>query len=199
MSAGHDTSAHDVAQLIEQVGRCVHGDGYAGGLNPAQWAALRFFDRANRFSRTVGAFAAYHGSTRGTASQTVKSLVGKGCLRREPVPGDRRSVRLALTEQGRRMLERDPMRALVEAARALDGERRGALVDGLDRVLEQVLLLQGRARFGVCACCCHLEADSCAATTGSPYRCGLLQESLGEDDVARICVSHRAGASPRGA
>lgn len=198
MSIGHDTSARDLAQLIEQVGRCVHGDGYAGGLNPAQWAALRFFERANRFSRTVSGFATYHGSTRGTASQTVKSLVRKGCLTREPVPGDKRSVRLALTEQGRRMLERDPLQALVRAASALDEKRRGALADGLDEMLERVLQLQGRARFGVCACCCHLEADSCAAVEGSPYRCGLLQEALGEDDVGRICVNHRASAPPRG-
>ena len=70
-----------VAELILHLGRIASGDGLVGGLTPVQWTGLRYFARANRFSRTPSAFAAFHGTTRGTASQTVKGLVADGYLK----------------------------------------------------------------------------------------------------------------------
>jgi DNA-binding MarR family transcriptional regulator len=67
-----------LAELLEQIGPFAHGDAFLKGLNPAQWAALRYFARANQVSRAVCASALFHGTDRGTASQTVKALVEKG-------------------------------------------------------------------------------------------------------------------------
>ena len=39
------------------VGRLVQFEGYDGKLSPAEWMALRFFARANSFSRAPSAFA----------------------------------------------------------------------------------------------------------------------------------------------
>ena len=64
MSAGLKTSARAITELVVQLGRIAHGDGYTGGLTPAQWSALRYLSRANRFSRTVSAFAEFHATTR---------------------------------------------------------------------------------------------------------------------------------------
>ena len=44
-------SARETAELLVQVGRLVQAEGYDGELSPAQWMALRFFARANSFSR----------------------------------------------------------------------------------------------------------------------------------------------------
>jgi DNA-binding MarR family transcriptional regulator len=63
-----------IAELVFHLGRIATGEGLVEGLTAAQWAALRYFAQANRFSRTPSAFAAFHGTTRGTASQTIKSL-----------------------------------------------------------------------------------------------------------------------------
>jgi hypothetical protein len=63
--------------LLEQVGRFASGDAFLKGLNPAQRAVLPYFERANRVSRTVCALALFHGTTRGTATQTVKAPVEK--------------------------------------------------------------------------------------------------------------------------
>ena len=46
-------SARETAELLLMVGRLVQFEGYDGGLSPAQWMALRFFARANAFSRTL--------------------------------------------------------------------------------------------------------------------------------------------------
>src|SRR5260221_598761 len=67
-------SARETAELLLLVGRLVQAEGYDGELSPAQWMALRFFARANSFSRTPSAFAEFQETTRGTASQAIKAL-----------------------------------------------------------------------------------------------------------------------------
>ena len=52
-------SARETAELLLLVGRLVQAEGYRGELSPAQWMALRFFARANSFSRTPSAFAEF--------------------------------------------------------------------------------------------------------------------------------------------
>ena len=46
-------SARETAELLLQVGRLVQAEGYDGELSPAQWMALRYFARANPFSRAT--------------------------------------------------------------------------------------------------------------------------------------------------
>ncbi|MEE8227707.1 MAG: MarR family winged helix-turn-helix transcriptional regulator, partial [Kiloniellales bacterium] len=83
MAAPVDVSAQTVAELVVQLGCLARGDGFVANLTVAQWAALRYFSSVNRFSRTVSAFAEFHGTTRGTASQTIKSLVQNDYLTRK--------------------------------------------------------------------------------------------------------------------
>ncbi|MCE3256092.1 MAG: transcriptional regulator, MarR family, partial [Nitrobacter vulgaris] len=82
-------------------------------LNPAQWEALRYLSRANRFSRTPAALAGYVGS-RGTISQTLIALEQKGLASRQSSRRDGRSVELALTRRGEAVLTGDPLRRLAD-------------------------------------------------------------------------------------
>jgi DNA-binding MarR family transcriptional regulator len=93
-------SARETAELLLLVGRLVKADGYEGELSPAQWMALRFFARANSFSRTPSAFADFQATTRGTASQAIKALEAGGYLVRQRSEADGRSVALRLTRKG---------------------------------------------------------------------------------------------------
>src|SRR5260370_15386198 len=79
--------ARETAELLVQVGRLVQAEGYDGELSPAQWMALRFFARANQFSRNPSAFAEFQATTRGTATQTIKLLEAGGELGRNPYRG----------------------------------------------------------------------------------------------------------------
>ncbi len=186
-----------IAQLLEQLSRCTWGDAFVQGLNPAQYTALRYFGRANRFSRTVGAFARYHGTTRGTASQTVKALVEKGYVRRRPDKRDQRSFRLDLTAKGRRSLVKDPFHALASAAGALPAERRSSVANSLQLMLDRVLSERGRPLFGVCTACTHLRGEDCCLNSTAPYECGLLEEPLTEEELAEICVNYEPLAGGR--
>ncbi len=70
-----------IVELVFHLGRKASGEGLVEGLTAAQWAVLRY-SQANRFSRTPSAFAAFYATTRGTASQTIKSLETQGYLTR---------------------------------------------------------------------------------------------------------------------
>src|ERR1700693_2095839 len=109
-------SARETAELLLLVGRLVQAEGYHGELSPAQWMALRFFARANQFSRNPSAFAEFQATTRGTASQAIKALEAVGYLVRQRSEADGRSVALRLTDKGKEAIARDPFEALVRAA-----------------------------------------------------------------------------------
>jgi DNA-binding MarR family transcriptional regulator len=179
-----------LAELVEQLGQCACSEAFKSGLNPAQWAALRYFERANRFSRTVSAFAEYHGTTRGTASQTIRTLVQKGFLRRRPAKHDQRSFRLDVTERAEQMLATDPIGEVVSAAGALPPGQCSALARGLQTILDQVLEQRARRPFGVCTSCEHLSAVATAGADGCVHHCRLQDETLARADLGKICVDH---------
>lgn len=180
-----------IAELVNRLGRAVHCLQFAQGLNPAQWEALRYMARANRYSRTPSALAAYLGTTKGTASQTVKALEAKGYLKRQPEPADRRVCRLMLTEAGTRLLERDPIRQIGASLAGAGLEVEETLAQ-LDRLMRGMQNTCGMRSFGVCQCCEHFGCDRATADPGGPHRCGLTGEPLSEVEKTRICVNFQA-------
>lgn len=179
----------DISELLNRVGRIVHGLQFANGLNPAQWEALRFLSRANCYSRTPGALAEYLGSTKGTISQTIIALEAKGYVNRTRSKHDRRSVNIELTDDGLELVELDPL-AMIETA--VDGltdvdregfaRSMGALIKSLQRDLGQV-------EFGDCGGCVHNRIDG---EFGESCHCLFKDEPLSVDDTARICLNFRS-------
>ena len=193
MSAKPDSGERVVADLIAQLGRIAHGEGFVDGLTPAQWSALRYFSRANRFSRTVSAFAEFHATTRGTASQTVKSLVNQGYLTRTRSERDGRSARLDMTPKGKAALADDPFDILAGAARALSPTARSGLESALERMVRHVAQEYGRCLFGMCPSCRHLRGDGSCVEGRPPYECGFLDVPLKNDELDQVCVNFAPG------
>jgi DNA-binding MarR family transcriptional regulator len=182
-----------IAELILHLGRVASGDGLVGGLTPVQWAGLRYFARANRFSRTPSAFASFHGTTRGTASQTIKGLVADGYLEQSRSKTDGRSVRLDLTKKARALLKDDPLDALVRATDALPPGVRGHFSNILQRMLGHVALERGKPVFGTCETCEHFEGDGCCKEGLPAYLCGFLAEPLIEEELDELCINFTPG------
>ncbi|MEQ8734806.1 MAG: MarR family transcriptional regulator [Rhodospirillaceae bacterium] len=132
-------SSRGLARLIEQVGKACYNLGYTPGLNPAQWAALRYFQETTVDRRTVTGFANFQGTTKGTASQTVAAMVRKGFLERVADKNDRRVHRLVLTEEGENLLAQDPLQALASAVDQLEEQERWALAVNMEKVLRQII------------------------------------------------------------
>ena len=186
-------NSHSIAELVFHLGRIASGEGLVEGLTAAQWAVLRYFSQANRYSRTPSAFAAFHGTTRGTASQTIKSIASQGYLTRMRSEGDRRSVQLVLTEKARAILANDPFESLVRAADSLPASVQGQFAYALQRMLGQVAQERGKPPFGTCTSCNHLESDRCSGDTETPYACGYTSEPLLLKELGGVCINFVPG------
>ncbi len=127
-----------VAELFEHLSRAIYSLSFSEGLNPAQWNALRYLNRANPSSRTMSAFARFHVTTRSTASQTLAALVRKKLIKKARDPDDARIIRLELTTKGQRLLDRDPVNHLVAALESLPPERQRIAADTVETLIKAV-------------------------------------------------------------
>ena len=185
MSKSPEAGDRELAELALQLGRVAYAGCCAGGLTHGQSAALRYFARANRFSRTVSAFADYHATTRATASQTVSTLVDRGYLSRRRSQRDGRSTRFDLTQRSRKLLQDDPFASVVAAAQQLSPSARGKTAQCLRKMLAELAAVSGRSLFGLCPRCQHLQIVE--AQTPEIYACGLLGEPLEPEETSQIC------------
>ena len=183
--------ARKTAELLLQVGRLVQAEGYDGELSPAQWMALRYFARANPFSRNPSAFAEFQATTRGTASQVIKALEASGYLVRQRSKADGRSGSLRLTSKGKKALARDPFDVLVHAVDALDAKEQTAMHYALHQVLPTVAASGVHRYFGVCQDCTHFGREMCGdlpSTSLSAAECLLLRVPIQPEDAGLLCV-----------
>ncbi len=174
--------------LIERLGRLISSEEHAAGLQPVQWAALRYIDRANRFSRTAAAVTAYLGHTKGTVSQTLQALEAKGLLRKRVDGSDRRVNRLELTPQGKRLLKKDPLSDPAWSLIGFSEKNRRAVNSGLEELLLARLDAQDRRPFGQCRDCLYFGKDH---KEGRPHYCKLLETQLSDVDAAAICFEQQ--------
>jgi DNA-binding MarR family transcriptional regulator len=168
-------------------------EGPVEGLTASQWAALRYFAQANRFSRTPSAFAAFHGTTRGTASQTIKSIETLGYLTRIRSEDDRRSVKFVLTEKAMDILANDPLESLVRATDSLPHSLRKHFSEALQRMVGQVAKERGKPPFGTCTSCRHLKCHNCSRDEQMPYECGLTRAPLILEELDGVCINFAPG------
>jgi len=187
-------SATKVAGMIVHLGRLAHGQGFVWGLTTAQWTALRYFAKANRFSRTLSAFADYHATTRGTASQTVKSLVIRGLVTRTRSESDGRSVRFDLSERGRVVHGQDPFEDLARAIAELPQGLQAKLQVALERVTGRMAHERQRQPLGTCTSCLHLEECVLCEDSLADYFCRLENEPIEEPKLEEICINYEPGA-----
>ena len=176
----------DIAELLVYLGRAARGADAGSDLTAAQWTAMRFFARANHFSRTPSAFASFHATTRGTASQTIKSLMLKGYLVRHEAADDRRSVRLDLTSSGKSIMHHDPLCKLTDAIDRLEGRLRMALRQSLPALAGELAKIRDTVAFGTCGDCRHF---SCC---GAVSFCACVGAELAPADLGCLCVNFAA-------
>lgn len=177
------TGPNHAAELLVHLARLVHGTSTDSSLTPAQWTALRYFASANRFSRTPSAFSEFHATTRGTASQVVKSLIGLGFLMRRAHDSDGRSALIDLTDAGRAKLAGDPLDDLIQSIRALPEAQRAGFAQSLSDLTEALARRRAAPVFGTCDDCGHCDS----ARDGGAY-CRCTQSLLLGDEMQTLCI-----------
>ncbi|MCH8500138.1 MAG: MarR family transcriptional regulator [Marinobacter sp.] len=184
-----------LADLLIHLARRAAAPVAASKLTAAQWSALRYFAHAAESSCTPSAFAEFHGTTRGTASQTVKSLVSEGLLSRAANPGDKRSVAFRITPSGQSLLTEDPAAKLMSAIASLPDSRQKQLQ--LD--IQQLIVALGSAAapepeglaFGSCEGCIHFRHPCTGSSAGT---CSVSNNILRPGDEYRVCCQYEGQA-----
>lgn len=185
-----DTDGRMIVWPLERLARLMRAREHEDGLNPAQWEALRFLARANRFSNSPGALTRYLGATKGTISQTLMALERKGFVSKSQREGGGKSIRLTLTPKGRDALSRDPWADLARAADGLGGKTKRRMQRGLDELLAEELQRAALASFGVCTSCRYFREGGRVADARGPHLCMLFEEALSSEDAQHICIEH---------
>ena len=170
------TPVQEIPAILERLARLHAARRRTDGLTDAQSVVLEYLSRANRFSRSPSAVADYLVTTRGTASQTLKSLAMKGLMVESAPAQDKRVRRYDLTKAGEDMV------------RKFVPDNWAATDLGLDLILAALRVLlrrnldahQGRA-FGLCQRCRHHRR------TGSERYCGLLKTALSAPEANQLC------------
>ena len=187
-----DVSGELIVWPLERLSRLMRAREHEDGLNPAQWEALRYLARANRFSNSPGALTRFLGATKGTISQTVMALERKGLVSKAARDGEKRSVAMTLTDAGRAALARDPWALLAADAEDLGGKTRRRLARGLRELLAAELQRGSHQSFGQCRTCRYFREKGRDRDSGGPHLCMLLEQPLSKADAERICVEHQA-------
>lgn len=174
-----------IAELLVHVGRAARSEDARSELTAAQWTCLRFFARANGSTRTPSRFATFQATTRGTASQIIKSLERKGLVARTRSERDRRSVCFDLTEQGHRMLAQDPLRDMIGVIDGLAPGERERFLETLARLAFGLAMRRDVPAFGTCQDCTHF------GTSGGSAYCACMVAELAAEETTKLCASYR--------
>ena len=132
----HERGSGAIAHALERLVRVHFARSFVDGLKPAQWHALRYFAVMPVAERTVTDFARHRGTTMGTASSTITSLVRKDLLGRSA--GSQRNSGLYVTDSGHALLRDDPINDLVQAIDTLDAHERAALEGALPKLVRRI-------------------------------------------------------------
>jgi DNA-binding MarR family transcriptional regulator len=179
-----------IVYSLERLARLMRAAEFGNGLNPAQWDALRFLARANRFSNSPGALTRYLGATKGTISQTVKALERKKLIEKAERPGEKRSVVLRLTVAGTELMTKDPWSGLARSCEALGGKTRRRMDRGVSEILAQEITRRLAPSFGTCATCRFWRAGARPGDLRGPHLCMLFDEPLSATESSQICIAH---------
>jgi DNA-binding MarR family transcriptional regulator len=139
----NDEQLHDMASGLHSASirllRMVRREDRATGISPPRLSALSVLVFAGPTS--LAELAAAEEVKAPTMSRIVEGLVAEGLASREADPGNRRKVRIAATEEGRRRLEDGRarrVRVLTARLRRLADSEQRALARGVE-VLQRVV------------------------------------------------------------
>ncbi|MFZ1469463.1 MAG: MarR family transcriptional regulator [Paracoccaceae bacterium] len=168
-----------IRELINRLARLDTTQAWQGDLNPTQNAVLDYLGRANRFSKSPSHVADYLGTTRGTISQSLKSLGQKGYVTEERSATDKRTIRFELTSKGIKAALAPNLMA--NAVANMPEMSSDALIAALEALLLALLKANSGKAFGICNACTHFVPRQ-----NGGY-CALLSEDLSETDATQIC------------
>jgi len=177
---------NSVERLAELLKVGARQAGAAHGLQPVQLEVLNYLSACNKYSDTPMAVTEYLGQTKGTVSQTIKTLEKKELVIKTADENDKRISHIAVTPLGREILnEHLPTEMFVNACSTLSNPAQEQVLSALTSLLTSVIKSNNMKTFGTCYSCRHNHKHD-----DESYFCNLLKEPLRDSDVLLICREH---------
>ena len=146
---------------------------------------MEYLSNANRFSRSPSHVANYLNTTRGTMTQTLKTLKRKGYIAEGRLENDKRLITYELTDVGRKVTAQP--NTLLQALGAQSKESLELIEQGLGCILKKTIAAGGQKPFGVCRDCRYFKQQSVGGF------CDLLAVSLSAAESKQICHEQDPG------
>ena len=183
-------SAQEANDVLERICNLLRMEarafGLQYGLQPVQMEALKYLTQCNRYSDTPQAVGEYLGLTKGTVSQSLKTLEQKGLLTKQPDKQDKRLIHLAPTLKGKNLTKKATLSKGLDPALAITNSvTANELALILRSVLRGIQQVNGRKAFGACHTCRFNEKHPQGSV------CGLTHEPLSAQDVQLLCREHQ--------
>ncbi|QPJ62956.1 MAG: MarR family transcriptional regulator [Candidatus Nitronauta litoralis] len=152
-------------------------------LHPIQLNALFYLHRCNRYSDTHQGVSDYFGLTKGTVSQTLKSLESKGLIQKKKDMADGRVFHLKVTSEGIKVIEKFlPTQTGEKALKKLPERTQKQLLENLRLLLQAMQKSNAMRPFGICRNCRFNQKKGAGR-----YFCGLTEEALSRTDIELLC------------
>jgi hypothetical protein len=184
--------AQEAADLLLQAVNAARAERPGSPLAAAEQMALRYFARANLFSRNETALAEFQSISLSRATTLVASLESRGHLIRVSGNGGGGKSHLDLTERSHAMLAGDPYEQLLRAISALDSEERTVLCQALRGVLGT--LVENSAHWYLNSCRSCAELVPAEGTAGS--LCKTFGVEIPAEELNRLCINYNPRPQP---
>jgi len=176
-------------RLIERISNLIRSEErkkYAAiGLQPVHIQVLEYLSTCNRFSDTPVAVAEFLGMTKGTISQSIQVLERKNYVEKSQDSQDGRVVHLALSAQGKQLLdELKPVDVFTQAQAAISSQGFTTIEAALNEILIELQKANNAKSFGVCHSCVNF------IQVQDHYLCNLTHLPLSQNDSKKICREH---------
>lgn len=200
-----DTPAAAITQALyrisQAIGHLMRVRGEARQLSPAQIQALLFLRFARPGARTIGGLAERLATTYATASGVADALERKALVTRQPLPEDRRTVALALTEAGEQEAAAvedvlDEIEAAIASLPAADQE---ALLRGTQAVVRRLQEAGYVQVYEMCWGCYFFRPHAHPDDPRGPHHCAYVDAPLPEPNTYLECPDFvpRSTAEPK--
>ena len=158
------------------------------GLSPIQIQIIIFIRyHKDEFSK-VSYLSEEFNVTKATVSDTIKTLLKKEYIQKEPDPEDSRSYRILLTQEGKKLADNVSTypTPLLDAIQTTTPSQKKELYSSLLTTIKHLNRSDIISMNRMCFSCRHLKKD------GRNYYCNFLKQSLQQEDLRMDCPEHQA-------
>lgn len=149
------------------------------GIQAVHAEILEYLSRCNKYSNTAQALSEYLGITKGSISQSLKTLEQNGLIHRTNRLDDKRYYELSLSDKGQETLKK-----LQENIPDIPDFNQ-TTEDNFQSILKDWQHKNNFRSFGLCKTCKYKEI-----LDNGTFKCGLTKENLLPADTEKICREH---------